>query len=125
AGDRRRGELAGAVVQQLLDDDGAPVARSARASRRVAALAGLVGHVWSPMVVVLVLVGVCVNDERRAGAMLRRVATSGARLIAGRGRCLRSLSPFRGVHALRKATKKAAEKKYSRSTMENSRQLQC
>jgi hypothetical protein len=45
AGDRCRGQLAGAVVQEFLGDDGPLVARSARASRRIAALAGLEGHV--------------------------------------------------------------------------------
>jgi hypothetical protein len=49
AGDRRRHQCAGTVVQELLDEDGAPVARSAPASRRIAALAGLEGHVWSPV----------------------------------------------------------------------------
>jgi hypothetical protein len=51
AGDRRARQLAGAVVEQLLGDDGGLVARSARASRRIAALAGPEGHVGSPRLI--------------------------------------------------------------------------
>jgi hypothetical protein len=50
-GDRRLRQVAGAVVEQLLGDDGGLVARSARASRRIAALAGPEGHVGSPRLI--------------------------------------------------------------------------
>src|SRR5262249_4068072 len=54
ARDRRRRHRAGVVVPELLDDRGAPVARSGRASRRIAALAWLETHVRFSLVVALV-----------------------------------------------------------------------
>jgi hypothetical protein len=51
-GDRRPRHRAGAVGEQLLGDDRGLVARSARASRRIAALAGLKTHVGSPETII-------------------------------------------------------------------------
>jgi len=44
AGDRRARHLAGAVAEHLFGNDRRLVARPARASRRIAAVAGLEGH---------------------------------------------------------------------------------
>jgi hypothetical protein len=57
AGDRRARQLASAVIEQLLGDDGGLVARSARASRRIAALAGLKTHVRFSFIWRMFLIG--------------------------------------------------------------------
>jgi hypothetical protein len=63
--DRRPRHLAGAVVQQLLGDDGARVARSGRASRRISTLAGLKAHARFSFLTIL-------RDEARREKTRRR-----------------------------------------------------